>query len=34
MMMAMSPLPPGFSGAGMETMLLQQGLGFGLPGPY
>ncbi|KAK1626325.1 hypothetical protein QYE76_000640 [Lolium multiflorum] len=34
MMMAMAPLPPGFAGAGMETMLLQQGLGFGLPGPY
>ncbi|KAM0860829.1 hypothetical protein ACQ4PT_046293 [Festuca glaucescens] len=34
MMMAMAPLPPGFAGAGMETMLQQQGLGFGLPGPY
>ncbi|XP_051206680.1 agamous-like MADS-box protein AGL61 [Lolium perenne] len=34
MMMAMAPLPPGLAGAGMETMLLQQGLGFGLPGPY
>ncbi|KAM0857349.1 hypothetical protein ACQ4PT_048535 [Festuca glaucescens] len=34
MMMAMAPLPPEFACAGMEPMLLQQGLGFGLPGPY